>query len=256
VAPPEGESWLPPEWEAKIKPEFRWWPNTKSKQAKIKLMDEAYNDLIERGKIKARKLKLWQEGGIVKGDVLARIPRDNYLPKELYDKLKNSKLQTDTAVIIMKYDELKKKGLSDEEIIGEIAKGMLPIGFDLEYWKEKVKEVLKSHGLLSTSITKRGFEDFEYLLHHIHIDEGGKEEIHHCFLCDHIANLFEQAHLVVKKGVVYLEGKKIQDGILHVIKGLESTQEAVWSDIEAKENKIKPKAIKKGMSLGEKAKKW
>ena len=226
VAPPPGESWLLPEWETKIKQEFRWWPDSKSKQAKIKLIDEAYNDLIERGEIKARKLKLSRD------------------------------LQTDTAVIIMKYGELKKKGLSDEKIIEETAKGLLAIGGDLEYWKEKVKEVLKNHGFLSTSIKKRGFEDFEYLLHHIHIGKDGKEEVHHCFLYDHIANLFEQAHLAVKEGVAYLEGKKIQDGIFHVIKGLESTQEANWSDVEAEKNKIKPKAMKKGMNRKDKAREW
>jgi len=170
VAPSEGESWLPPEWEAKIKSEFHWWPNSKSKQAKIKLIDEAYNDLIERGEIKARKLKLSHE--------------------------------------------------------------------------------------IQNNIRKRSFEDFEYLLHHVHIDDGGKEEIHHCFLYDHIANLFEQAHLAVKEGVTYLEDKKIQDGIFHIIKGLESTQEAIWSDSEAKENKIKPKEMKEGMSLREKSKEW
>lgn len=252
VAPPEGESWLPPEWETKIKQEFRWWPDSKSKQQKIGLMEEAYNDLIERGEIKARKLKLWQEGGIVTGSLL-RISHGQYIPRELYNKLKNAHLQTDTAAIIMKYGELKKKGLGDEEIIGEIAKGLLAIGGDLDYWKEKVRKVLFDHGLLS--IRKCGFEDFEYLLHHIHIEDG-KEEIHHCFLYDHIANLFEQAHLAVKKGAVYLEGKKIQDGIFHVVKGLESTQEASWSDAEAEKNKIKPKAMKKGMGLREKAKEW
>lgn len=115
---------------------------------------------------------------------------------------------------------------------------------------------MSDHGLLSTSIKKRSFEDFEYLLHHIHIGKDGKEEIHHCFLYDHIANLFEQAHLAVKKGVAYLEGKKIQDGIFHVIKGLESTQEAIWSDVEAEKNKIKPKAMEKGMSRKDKAKEW
>ena len=296
VAPPEGESWLPPEWEKKIKSEYRWWPDSKSKQEKIKLIDEAYNDLIERGEIKARKLKLWQEGGIVKSDALAMIPSHvNFIPKELYDKLRNSKdvlskwilgspyalpddapeevkkwaadmreglmreefnLQTDTAVIIMKYGELKKKGLSEEKIIEEIAQGLLPIGFDLEYWKKKVREVLQSHGLLKSSIKKRGFEDFEYLLHHIHIGEKGKEEIHHCLLYDHIANMFEQAHLLVKDGKVYINGKLIKDGIFHIIKGLEPTQQAIWSDMEAKENKIKPKKMRAGMTLKEKAGEW
>lgn len=62
--------------------------------------------------------------------------------------------------------------------------------------------------------------------------------------------------MAVKKGVAYLEGKKIQDGVFHVIKGLESTQEAIWSDDEARENKIKPKAIKPGMNHKEKAREW
>ncbi|GAI30294.1 unnamed protein product [marine sediment metagenome] len=169
MAPPEGESWLPPEWEKKIKAEHRWWPDSKSKQEKIKLIDEAFNDLIERKEIKARKLKLSQE------------------------------LQTDTAVVLMTYGELKAKGWKDEQIIEQIAKNLLPIGFTLDYWKKKVKEILRNHGIsqrggvirkvpafihndyyipekLYDELTagkgsKRSFEDFEYLLHHIHIAE-------------------------------------------------------------------------------------
>ncbi|MBA7496407.1 hypothetical protein ES702_07015 [subsurface metagenome] len=254
VAPPEGESWLPPEWEKKIKVEHRWWPDSKSKQEKIKLMDEAFNDLIEKGEIKARKLKLSQE------------------------------LQTDTAVVLMTYGELKAKGWKDEQIIEQIAKNLLPIGFDLEYWKKKVKEILHSHGILQRGgvIRKvpafihndyyipeklydeltagkepqRSFEDFEYLLHHIHIGEKGKEEIHHCLLYDHIANMFQQVHLLVKDGKVYIDGKLIKEGIFHIIKGLEPTQEVTWSDMEARENKIKPKNMRAGMTLKEKSKEW
>ncbi|MBA7686997.1 hypothetical protein ES703_95457 [subsurface metagenome] len=252
VAPPERESWLPPEWEKKIKAEHRWWPDSKSKQEKIKLIDEAYNDLIEKGEIKARKLKLSEE------------------------------LQTDTAVVLMTYGELKAKGWKDEQIIEQIAKNLLPIGFTLDYWKKKVKEILRSHGILQRGgvirkvpafeeihgnfvpkviydelkkqAKQRGLKDFEYLLHHIHT--GEKEEIHHCLLCDHIANMFEQAHLLVKGGKVYIDGKLIKEGIFHIIKGLEPTQEVTWSDMEARENKIKPKAMKSGMSLKEKAREW
>lgn len=99
-------------------------------------------------------------------------------------------------------------------------------------------------------------EDYEYLLHHIETDDNGKEIIHHCFIYDHIANMFEQAHLLIKDGKVYLDGKKIKGGLFHVIKGLEPTQEVVWSDEEAKENKIKPKEMKSGMTLREKAREW
>lgn len=254
VAPPEGESWLPPEWEKKIKAEHRWWPNTKSKQEKIKLIDEAYNDLIEQGEIKARKLKLARE------------------------------LQTDTAVVLMTYGELKTKGWKDEQIIEQIAKNLLPIGFTLDYWKKKVKEILRNHGVLQRGgvirkvpafneehgnfvpkviydelkkqARQRGFEDFEYLLHHIHFSEKGKEEIHHCLVYDHIANMFEQAHLLVKDGRVYIDGKLIKEGIFHVIKGLEPTQGVVWSNEEAKEHKIKLKNMKAGMSLKEKSAEW
>jgi len=133
VAPPEGESWLPPEWEKKIKAEFRWWPDSKSKAEKIKLIDQAYNDLIERDEIKARKLKLSRD------------------------------LQTDTAIVLMTYGELKAKGWNDEKIIEKIAEKLLPIGFDREYWQKKVKEILKTHGItikkaMDTGTIGEGFE--------------------------------------------------------------------------------------------------
>jgi len=56
-APPDGESGLPPEWEKKVKPELRWWEKKLSRGEKIKMMDEAFNDLVDREEIKARKLK-------------------------------------------------------------------------------------------------------------------------------------------------------------------------------------------------------
>lgn len=99
-------------------------------------------------------------------------------------------------------------------------------------------------------------EDYENLLHHIHISDKGKEEIHHCLIFDHIANMFKQIHLWVKDGKVYLDGKEIKEGTFHVIGGLEPTQGVVWSDKEAEDNGIHPKAMKQGMSLKEKSKEW
>jgi len=103
---------------------------------------------------------------------------------------------------------------------------------------------------------ERTLEDYEYLLHHIEIDNKGEEKIHHCLVYDHIGNMFEQEHLLIKNGKAYLGGKEIKEGIFHVIKGLERTQEVVWSDEEAEGNKIKPKEMKSGMTLKEKAKEW
>ena len=99
-------------------------------------------------------------------------------------------------------------------------------------------------------------EDYEYLLHHIEVDENGREEIHHCFIYDHIANMFEQSHLFIKDGKVYLDDKEIKEGLFHVIKGLEPTQEVVWANDEAEENGIEPKEMNTGMTLKEKSKEW
>ncbi len=102
----------------------------------------------------------------------------------------------------------------------------------------------------------KALEDFEYLLHHVEINEQGKEEIHHCYVYDHIANLFEQDHLVIKNGKAYLNNKQIKDGVFHIIKGLEPTQETDWSNEEAEQNKINPKSMKSGMTFKEKSKEW
>ncbi len=72
---------------------------------------------------------------------------DNKSPniEDEYDFLKIHK-QTDKDIILMEYGKLKEKGLSENEIIEEIAKILLPIGFDIEYWKKKIREVLKMVG--------------------------------------------------------------------------------------------------------------
>lgn len=111
-------------------------------------------------------------------------------------------------------------------------------------------------GILKAENEEDSIEDYEYLFHHVVIDSKGKEEIHHCLVYDHVANMFELDHLIIKAGKVYLNGKNIKEGTFHILKGLESSQEVVWSDKEAFENKIKPKKMKSGMTLKEKAKEW
>ncbi len=99
-------------------------------------------------------------------------------------------------------------------------------------------------------------EDYEYLLHHIEVDDKGKETIHHCLIYDHIANMFEQEHLIVVKGRVFLGNKEIKEGVFHVINDLEPTQEVCWSDTDAEENDIAVKEMVPGMTYKQKAKEW
>ena len=68
--------------------------------------------------------------------------------------------------------------------------------------------------------------------------------------------MFEHAHLLVKNGKVYVDEKEIKEGLFHFIVGLEANQEVAWSNEEARENGIKPKAMKAGMNFKEKGKEW
>lgn len=103
---------------------------------------------------------------------------------------------------------------------------------------------------------KISMSDYEYLLHHIEANDNGDEEIHHCYIADHLGNLFEHGHLVVRDGKIFINGKKAGDGVYHVIVGLEGKQDVSWSDKEAKEHGIKPKKLRSGMSFKKKAKEW
>ena len=98
-------------------------------------------------------------------------------------------------------------------------------------------------------------EDWEYLIHHLHGDSG-KEIIHHCRLYDHKANLYVLTNLAVKDGKATIDGKKIEDGILHVVIGLEPNQEVCWSDDEASKAGISSKRMLDGMTKKDKAKEW
>lgn len=101
-----------------------------------------------------------------------------------------------------------------------------------------------------------GMKDYEYLLHHIEVDDNGDEIIHHCYIYDHLANLFEHGHLVVRDGKIFINGKKAKDGVYHVITGLEKKQDICWSDKEAKEHSVRPKKMRAGMSFKKKSKEW
>ncbi|NIM91374.1 MAG: hypothetical protein GTO17_10560, partial [Candidatus Aminicenantes bacterium] len=56
--PKEGEKAISPEWEKEIKSEFQWWKSGLKPKERIKRLDLAFNDLIEKGKIKARPLEI------------------------------------------------------------------------------------------------------------------------------------------------------------------------------------------------------
>jgi hypothetical protein len=99
-------------------------------------------------------------------------------------------------------------------------------------------------------------DNYEYLIHHIEVDSEGKEIIHHCMMYDHIANMFEQEHLIVINGKVYYKDKQIKEGVFHVISGLEKEQEVCWSDEQAIEHSIIPKKMIPGMTYKKKAKEW
>jgi len=98
--------------------------------------------------------------------------------------------------------------------------------------------------------------EYEYLLHHVETEEGGEEVIHHCLTYDHIGNMFEQAHLWIENGKVYLEGVEITEGYFHILARLEPSQEVAWSDTEAEAAGITPKPMVAGMTLEEKARIW
>lgn len=98
-------------------------------------------------------------------------------------------------------------------------------------------------------------KNYEYLFHHVEINDD-EEELHHCYFYDHLGNMFEQEHLVVKDGKAFINDKEAENGVYHIIKGLEPDQEVAWSDEVAIENKIKPKKMSGGMTFKEKAKEW
>ena len=123
--------------------------------------------------------------------------------------------------------------------------------------QETVKNFKKAvrRGIIEATHGGAQLKDFEYLIHHI-ATKAGKEEVHHCYLYDHIANLFEQGHLIVKDNKITLNGKIIKDGTYHILVGLEPTQEVSYSDASAEKAGIRPKRLVSGMTAKQKAKEW
>ena len=124
--------------------------------------------------------------------------------------------------------------------------------------QETVKNFKKAvrRGIIEATHGGAQLRDFEYLMHHIEIKDKGREEVHHCYLYDHIANLYEQGHMTIKDGKVSLDGKPVKEGTFHVITGLEPTQEVCYSDAEATLAGIRPKKLASGMTRKQKAKEW
>jgi hypothetical protein len=121
----------------------------------------------------------------------------------------------------------------------------------------KAKELISILNGMSESELDNPMKEYEYLLHHVETDEKGNENLHHCFVYDHIGNLFSQSHITVKDGKIYDEnGKQLQDGVYHVISGLEPNQDVTWSDEQAREKGITPKRMVAGMSFKQKGKEW
>ena len=56
--------------------------------------------------------------------------------------------QTDSDIIIDLSPKYYEQGLPYEEIVRKIAEKFLPIGFDLNYWKDKVQSVLENKGII------------------------------------------------------------------------------------------------------------
>lgn len=151
-----------------------------------------------------------------------------------------------------KKGEAKKTGFAmDVNAVKKVDSGVVG-----KKWADNKNADLK-HNLNRIMKEQEGqIKDFEYLLHHVEIGEDGKEKIHHCFVYDHIGNLFSQGHLLVKDGKVFVDDKEVKEGLYHFISGLEANQEVAWSDEEAEKSGIKPKKMKSGMTLKTKSKEW
>lgn len=156
--------------------------------------------------------------------------------------------------ILGEINEIKAKGVEMEE---ETVALQVQVPDDINLESVSSETVKETVSMFSKQKEKDEIDmpSFEYLLHHIVID-GRDESIHHCFVYDHIANLFEQGHIVIKDGKSFIDGKKAKDGIYHFIKGLEATQDVSWGDDQAEEQKIIPKKMFAGMSFSKKAKEW
>jgi len=179
--------------------------------------------------------------------------KEDFISRCMGNKVMNKEYKDSEQRSAVCYSQWQKKNKNEKDIMNlkkKLKEGLFKKKREAIRLRRRNQQFMKME-----KIEGKPLKDFEYLIHHIEIKDG-KEETHHCYLYDHIANLFIQGHLTIRNGKVLLDGKVIKDGDFHVIIGLEKTQEVAWSEVEAKEAKIKPKAMKMGMSLKKKAKVW
>lgn len=89
--------------------------------------------------------------------------------------------------------------------------------------EEKLRERVESFLNRLKAEEGEGLEDWEYLIHHIHVDgDTGEEIIHHCFMVDHLGNLYEINHIKGDDGKIH-----------HCLTGLKDDQDIYWSNEEA-----------------------
>ena len=95
-----------------------------------------------------------------------------------------------------------------------------------EEGNESVSELRKEIDFILEKLKKEDgvpLEDWLYLVHHVHSDEEtGKETLHHCFMLDHLGNLYGVEHIKGKVGKIY-----------HCLVGLKEDQDVYWSELEA-----------------------
>ncbi len=116
--------------------------------------------------------------------------------------------------------EMKKKRIEKEE--QPLFKKSRNYEFTEEI-KKNLQSIAERKIRLLKEETEQEVEDWAYLIHHVHVDsETGEEELHHCFVLDHLGNKYKIDHIEDKDGE-----------FRHCLVGLEDDQEVFWSDEEA-----------------------
>jgi len=100
------------------------------------------------------------------------------------------------------------------------ANGVVVANVSLKDLRNKVEKLV---AFVEAEHPGEPIEDWEYLIHHVEIVKE-KEELHHCYMLDHLGNKYEIDHIIDE------EGKQ-----RHCIIGLAEDQDVYWSDQEAEE---------------------